>query len=104
MVTSTLSKCTEPYPGVLGQEHEPGSGNETPSEKPIPISNGVKTAAGHHDEEMTDAETVEHSTIADTEMQEHKASETSTAETEAVSDSKTSEEIGATNREQSPST
>ncbi|XP_074571237.1 uncharacterized protein LOC141827808 [Curcuma longa] len=97
LVTSTLSKCTEPYPGVLRQKHEPGSGNETPYEKPIPISNGVEPAAGDRDEEMTDAETVEDATIADTEMQEHKASETSTDETEPVSDPKASEEIGETN-------
>lgn len=93
MVTSTLSKCTEPYPGVLRQKHEPGSGNE----KLIPISNGVEPAAVDRDEEMTDAETVEDATIADTEMQEHKASETSTDETEPVSDPKASEEIGETN-------
>ncbi|XP_042422345.1 serine/threonine-protein phosphatase 4 regulatory subunit 2-like [Zingiber officinale] len=101
LVTSTLSKCTEPYPGVLGKKHEAVSGNETPNEKTIPISNGVEPAAGDRDEEMTDAETVEDATIADTEMQEHKASETST---EAVSDSKASEETGETNEEQSPST
>ncbi|KAJ8467536.1 hypothetical protein OPV22_030088 [Ensete ventricosum] len=73
LVTSTLTMCTEPYPGELGQKHKPGMENEITKEKPVP--NGVETPIGDGDEEMTDAEASESTDTADTEMQEEKVQE-----------------------------
>ncbi|WOL10353.1 hypothetical protein Cni_G19108 [Canna indica] len=104
LVTSTLRICTDPYPGAMGQKHNTDNGNELPQEMSTPVPNGIETAAGDGDEEMTDAEADEEATIADTEMREEKVSDVSTNEPETVSDSNTSNEIGAANELRVPST
>ncbi|XP_065021115.1 uncharacterized protein LOC135646005 [Musa acuminata AAA Group] len=102
LVTSTLTMCTEPYPGELGQKHKPGRENEITKENPVP--NGVETPVGDGDEEMTDAEASESTDTADTEMQEEKASETPPCKPETGSDSNTSSEACATSEQLTPST
>lgn len=102
LVTSTLTMCTEPYPGELGQKHKPGRENKITKENPVP--NGVETPVGDGDEEMTDAEASESTDTADTEMQEEKASETPPCKPETGSDSNTSGGACATSEQQTPST
>lgn len=90
LVTSTLTRCTDPYPvtsakstpepNKVNQEEEPHEPNEgTP--------NGVGNANDDVDEEMVDAEADEDPISKDTEMKEEKAEEDSAENFEKGSDS-----------------
>lgn len=82
LVTSTMTKCTDPYPAA----REPISGGtastentgavdvepERVPEHPAAVSNGTEHVGGDCDEEMADAEAEEVSGSRDVEMQEDK--------------------------------
>ncbi|XP_020091305.1 serine/threonine-protein phosphatase 4 regulatory subunit 2 [Ananas comosus] len=92
LVTSTLTKCTDPYPTAPGQitDDTDKESEGPPNEHSNPVPNGVENAGGDGDEEMTDAEPDGdgNSTNPDTEMQEQKdSSEALDGDSEIVSNS-----------------
>ncbi|XP_037464746.1 serine/threonine-protein phosphatase 4 regulatory subunit 2-like [Triticum dicoccoides] len=82
LVTSTITKCTEPYPTAHGPNSEgpvitENTGSvavepERPVEHPAAVPNGTQYAGGDGDEEMADAEAEELPGSHDVEMQEEK--------------------------------
>ncbi|XBI08992.1 hypothetical protein VPH35_136644 [Triticum aestivum] len=82
LVTSTITKCTEPYPTAHGPNSEgpvitenTGSVDvepERPAEHPAAVPNGTQYAGGDGDEEMADAEAEGLPGSHDVEMQEEK--------------------------------
>lgn len=82
LVTSTLTKCTEPYPTAHGPNSEgpvitenTGSVDVEPerlAEHPSAVPNGTQYAGGDGDEEMADAEAEVSPGSHDVEMQEEK--------------------------------
>ncbi|CAN6207901.1 unnamed protein product [Urochloa humidicola] len=83
LVTSTLTKCTDPYPAAHGPPssdctqitENSGPVDEEPESTPehtTAVPNGTEHVAGDGDEEMADAEAEEVSGSLDVEMQEDK--------------------------------
>lgn len=83
LVTSTIAKCTDPYPAAHGPPssdctqitENSGLVDEEPESTPehsTTVPNGTEHAAGDGDEEMADAEAEEVSGSHDVEMQEDK--------------------------------
>ncbi|KAK1294080.1 hypothetical protein QJS10_CPA16g01481 [Acorus calamus] len=80
LVTSTISKCTDPYPPppTLHGQSEPAEVNEEmPNNPSSPIENGVEPVEGDVDEEMVDAETNEEDTNMGAEKEEENPDKTS---------------------------
>lgn len=83
LVTSTIAKCTDPYPAAHGPPssdctqitENSGPVDEEPESTPehtTAVPNGTEHVAGDRDEEMADAEAEELSGSHDVEMQEDK--------------------------------
>lgn len=104
-MTSTLTKCTDPYPTAPGQitDDADKESEGPPNERSNPVPNGVENAGGDGDEEMTDAEADGDGNSAnpdDTEMQEQKdSSEAFGGESEIVSDSAPPTETDSTSEQ-----
>lgn len=109
-MTSTLTKCTDPYPTAPGQitDDADKESEGPPNEQSNPVPNGVENAGGggDGDEEMTDAESDGDGNSAnpDTEMQEQKdSSEALDGDSEIVSDSAPPTETDTTSEQSSDS-
>ncbi|KAH7676938.1 Protein phosphatase 4 core regulatory subunit R2 protein [Dioscorea alata] len=101
LVTSTVTRSTEPYPTELLQksaESEKGSSepqvhhsSPTPNEPQVhqssPTPNGVEALAGDADEEMVEAEADEEAVNSDMDVQEDNASEKSESTSAVAADS-----------------
>ncbi|TVU11555.1 hypothetical protein EJB05_45148 [Eragrostis curvula] len=101
LVTSTMTKCTDPYPaahgGPLSSEDAQTTENigavdavdVEPESVPEPtgaVPNGTEHAGGDGDEEMADAEAEEVSCSRDVEMQEEKPDQVSSVNPDANAD------------------
>ncbi|KAG8076113.1 hypothetical protein GUJ93_ZPchr0006g41060 [Zizania palustris] len=92
LVTSTVTKCTDPYPAALGSNLVGPTMSENTSavnvepelpEHPAAVPNG--NVGGDGDAEMADAEAEEPSSSHDVEMQEEKADQISNVNPDASS-------------------
>ncbi|KAL6596606.1 hypothetical protein ACP70R_047249 [Stipagrostis hirtigluma subsp. patula] len=109
LVTSTMTKCTDPYPAAHGPPGLEGTQivtenigavdlepERTPKEHPAGVPNGTEhVEGGDGDEEMTDAEADEASGSRDVEMQEDKPDQVLNVEHDANSDAAVSTEAAA---------
>lgn len=96
LVTSTITKCTDPYPAAHGPPssectqitENSGPVDEEPESTPehtTTVPNGTEHLTGDGDEEMTDAEVEEASASRDVEMQEDKPDQVENVNSDANS-------------------
>ncbi|KAL6909892.1 hypothetical protein ACP4OV_001551 [Aristida adscensionis] len=108
LVTSTIAKCTDPYPAtaahgppglegtqIVAENIEAIVEPERAPEQPAAVPNGTEHASGDGDEEMTDAEADEASDSRDVEMQDDKPDQVLNVDPDANSGAAVSTETAA---------
>uniref|UniRef100_A0ACD5V9J3 Uncharacterized protein n=1 Tax=Avena sativa TaxID=4498 RepID=A0ACD5V9J3_AVESA len=112
LVTSTITKCTDPYPAAHGLNSEGTAAitektdpvdivPETVPEHPAAVPNGAEHAGGDGDEEMADAEAEAVPISHDVEMQEEKIDQIADVNSDTNSGAAVAREMVSTS-EQSP--
>lgn len=112
LVTSTITKCTDPYPAAHGPNSEATTIAENTDpveaeperllEHPAAVSNGTQHAGGDGDEEMADAEAEEVPGSHDVEMQEEKPDQIAVVDSDTRSGTAIPCETAVSASEQSP--
>ncbi|KAL5224056.1 hypothetical protein ABZP36_010695 [Zizania latifolia] len=111
LVTSTMTKCTDPYPAALGSNLEGSTMTENTSavdvepelpQHPAAVPNG--NVGGDGDSKMADAEAEELSSSHDVEMQEGKPDQISNDNPDASSGTVTAETVDASEKSLDPQT
>lgn len=112
LVTSTITKCTDPYPAAHGPNSEATTIAENTDpveaeperllEHPAAVSNGTQHAGGDGDEEMADAEAEEAPGSHDVEMQEEKPDQIAAVDSDTRSGTAIPCETAVSASEQSP--